>query len=232
MACNQLPSTITFAAESLAIIDRDGQAWLTAADLARALGYSRADKVGRLYGRHAGEFGDDMTALIETPTLGVPSNLITETRIFSPRGCHMIALLARTPRASAFRRWVLDVLESLQTPAIAPADLSMSPAVQLLLREHLEGLLHRFCGRSPAEKELQRLRVTADHMKDELRKARLALEHAEDFAKQLLAPPPAASLLPPELAEAMRKATQSSITAREAMQTIARTLDLPEPSCH
>lgn len=33
-------------------------------------------------------------------------------RIFSPRGCHLIAILSRTNQAKAFRRWVLDVLEA------------------------------------------------------------------------------------------------------------------------
>lgn len=38
-------------------------------------------------------------------------------RIFSPRGCHLIAMFARTPRAAALRRSVLDVLEGIATAA-------------------------------------------------------------------------------------------------------------------
>lgn len=34
-------------------------------------------------------------------------------RIFSLRGCHLLAMFARTPVAKAFRRWVLDVLDRL-----------------------------------------------------------------------------------------------------------------------
>ena len=33
------------------------------------------------------------------------------TRIFSLRGCHLLAMFARTPVAKAFRKWVLDVIE-------------------------------------------------------------------------------------------------------------------------
>lgn len=35
----------------------------------------------------------------------------TEVRLFSARGAHLFAMLARTERAAQFRRWVLDVLE-------------------------------------------------------------------------------------------------------------------------
>ena len=43
------------------------------------------------------------------------------TRIFSLRGCHLIAMLTRTKRARSFRHWVLDVLEQRgesQLPAL------------------------------------------------------------------------------------------------------------------
>ena len=36
-----LPDTLTFGETPLSIIDRQGEPWLTTADLARALGYSR-----------------------------------------------------------------------------------------------------------------------------------------------------------------------------------------------
>ncbi|MGC6299300.1 hypothetical protein ACMXZB_12455, partial [Pasteurella multocida] len=31
--------------------------------------------------------------------------------IFSLRGCHLIAMFARTPIAKEFRKWVLDILD-------------------------------------------------------------------------------------------------------------------------
>lgn len=34
-------------------------------------------------------------------------------RIFSLRGAHLVAMFARTPKAKAFRRWVLDVLDAI-----------------------------------------------------------------------------------------------------------------------
>ena len=60
-----------------------------------------------------------MTTLIKVPsenTDSVLSNLETETRIFSARGCHLIGMFARTDRAKAFRKWVLDVLDAIADP--------------------------------------------------------------------------------------------------------------------
>lgn len=108
-----LPASVDFGDQSLQIIDRDGTPWLSAADLARALGYKRADIIGHLYRKHAEEFTEGMSGTIETMVSG---NLRTQQRIFSPRGCHLIAMFARTERAAAFRRWVLDVLEGLAAP--------------------------------------------------------------------------------------------------------------------
>ncbi|VFS25202.1 Uncharacterised protein [Enterobacter cancerogenus] len=34
-----------------------------------------------------------------------------ETRVFSLRGAHLIAMFARTPVAKEFRRWVLDIMD-------------------------------------------------------------------------------------------------------------------------
>lgn len=50
-------------------------------------------------------------------TAQVPANAeslggqVREVRLFSARGAHLLAMLARTERAKDFRRWVLDVLE-------------------------------------------------------------------------------------------------------------------------
>ncbi|RZG88542.1 hypothetical protein EXE10_01700 [Acinetobacter sp. WCHAc060033] len=84
----------------------DDQIWITSSELARMLGYSRLDKVTQIFNRKADEFTSKMTKVIDnphTPNLGV--------RIFSLRGCHLVAMFARTPVAKAFRKWVLDILD-------------------------------------------------------------------------------------------------------------------------
>ncbi len=95
----------------------DNQVWITASDLARALGYSRPDKVAQIYTRNADEFTECMTQVIENP-----QNLNLRLRIFSLRGCHLIAMFSRTDVAKAFRKWVLDVIEKTEVqlkPSVA-----------------------------------------------------------------------------------------------------------------
>ncbi|KOR14701.1 BRO family, N-terminal domain protein [Acinetobacter sp. C15] len=84
----------------------DEQIWLTAAELAEVLGYSRTDKINQIFKRKEDEFSASMTRLIENP-----QNLNLRLRIFSLRGCHLIAMFARTPVAKEFRKWVLDILD-------------------------------------------------------------------------------------------------------------------------
>lgn len=102
---------LMFQNQPIRLIEKDGKKWASAADIARALGYANADKVTRLFDRHKAEFTSSMTCIVETPTLGVSGNLTTRARVFSLRGTHLIAMFARTDKAQAFRRWVLDVLE-------------------------------------------------------------------------------------------------------------------------
>ena len=98
-------------------VNNNDSIWLRAADIAKALGYQREDKVSRLYQRNADEFTPDMTQVIEIsaePHFGTDKNLSDgRCRIFSLRGCHLLAMFSRTPVAKSFRKWVLDVLDRL-----------------------------------------------------------------------------------------------------------------------
>ena len=105
-----LPTRLMFGDTSLTIIDRHGEPWLTARDLARALGYQDERGVLRVYSRNEEEFTDAMTLVVKLTTQAEGQR--RDTRVFSPRGCHLIAMLSRTHKAKAFRRWVLDVLEA------------------------------------------------------------------------------------------------------------------------
>lgn len=135
---NTLP--LVFESTTFEVITRNDQPWLKAADLARALGYSRSDKITRLFERNSCEFTDSMTAVVETPTLGLSGNLVTQTRIFSLRGAHLLGMFARTAIAAKFRKWVLDVLEALPAPAVPVAIeyARISPAQA----QHLKELVH------------------------------------------------------------------------------------------
>ena len=84
----------------------DQQIWITSTELAQALGYKQIDAVTKVFNRNSDEFTNDMTQIVknpQTPNLGV--------RTFTLRGCHLIAMFAKTPIAKEFRKWVLDVLE-------------------------------------------------------------------------------------------------------------------------
>lgn len=94
-----------------------------------ALGYANgADAIQKIYTRHADEFTDAMTAVVTLPTEGGPQ----ETRIFSLRGCHLLAMFARTPVAKAFRKWVLDVLETWETARARQLVLPAAPLTPFL----------------------------------------------------------------------------------------------------
>lgn len=126
-------NTLTFNSTTLATINQDDQVWLTSSDLAAALGYKTADSVTRIFNRNKDEFSQNMTQVIEAVNLTASAKtkgcsvnngestdsvlsaktkgLKTKIRIFSLRGCHLLAMFARTKIAKAFRVWVLDILE-------------------------------------------------------------------------------------------------------------------------
>lgn len=152
-----MTQALTFNDVTLTPITHQNSLWIRAAELARALGYCDESKVSRLYRRNAGEFTQDMTQLIEI-SAEAQNGLLGSAgrcRIFSLRGCHLLAMFARTPVAKAFRRWVLDVLEKYaaeqqssrplaEDMVLPPADAPISPAdqsiLQALVRAKVEGI--------------------------------------------------------------------------------------------
>ncbi len=109
---------------------RDNQPWFRSSEIARALGYKREDKIAQIYQRNTDEFTEGMTQLVEIsskPQNEVLGNFgMVRARIFSLRGCHLLAMFARTPVAKAFRRWVLDVIEQYgdRVPVAEPVTLN------------------------------------------------------------------------------------------------------------
>ena len=106
-------------------ITRDNQPWFRSSEIATALGYAREDTLSRLYYRNADEFTSEMTQMVEISVdrqFGVEGR----ARIFSLRGCHLLAMFARTPVAKAFRKWVLDVIEQYgdRVPVAEPVTLN------------------------------------------------------------------------------------------------------------
>lgn len=104
-------NTLTFNGTTLTTIDKADQIWLTSSDVAKALGYKSSRSLTNLYNANSDEFSPTMTEVIESVTSSKTKGLRAKIRIFSLRGCHLLAMFARTDIAKAFRVWVLDILE-------------------------------------------------------------------------------------------------------------------------
>lgn len=103
---------LTFQNTNFNIVDHLGQVWIRASELSQALGYSRSDKIGEIYRRNSDEFTPSMTLTLNLGVKGFGNGESEkEVRIFSLRGCHLIAMFARTAIAKQFRKWVLDILD-------------------------------------------------------------------------------------------------------------------------
>ena len=98
---------LSFHNTNFSYMDMGGQVWLTATEVGQALEYADDKAVQRIYSRHADEFTAQMTGVVKLTT---PSGK-QESRVFSLRGAHLVAMFARTPKAKEFRRWVLDILD-------------------------------------------------------------------------------------------------------------------------
>ena len=102
----------------------DNQPWIPARQLANALGYKDERSVHKIYERNKDEFSSMMSTVVNLTT-GV---MELPTRIFSLRGCHLLAMFARTPVAKAFRRWVLDVIEQYGDRVPIERPISLTPS--------------------------------------------------------------------------------------------------------
>lgn len=105
-------SELNFHGINLSPVPQMNDIWLTSADLARALGYASSKSVSTIYSRNSDEFTSSMSMVIKMMTNGINNNLREKSvRVFSLRGCHLIAMFATTDKAKEFRRWVLDILD-------------------------------------------------------------------------------------------------------------------------
>ncbi len=129
------PITSTlFEGQELTLIHKDGEVWLTAEQIGRALGFSDARKnLLRVYQRNKHEFetGIDVTVVNLTTVTGIKPALV-----FSPTGCMLLGMFARTARAAAFRRWAKHLLaQAAADPrAIAEEALRQRPLWRRILQ--------------------------------------------------------------------------------------------------
>lgn len=129
-------NTLVFRNTTFHPVVRNGQPWLTAAEIAQALGYSRADKVTEIYSRNKTEFTDFMTQTLNLRVSGEINGLQhKKVRIFSLRSAHLIGMFARTKLAAEFRRWLLNVLDQHTAQLPNSAEETLTPSEQQTLFE-------------------------------------------------------------------------------------------------
>ena len=159
--------TLTFNGITLSPIPHQNSPWIRSVELARALGYSSEKSVSNIYNRNQDEFSNDMSVVINLSTTDTPA----PSRIFSLRGCHLVAMFARTPVAKAFRRWVLDVLDKLDAEqhaaASSPAADDFTGTVSPLSkrtdpeRKQLTAIINTWVGMAPIHYASARAQVNA-----------------------------------------------------------------------
>lgn len=145
-------------------ITRGNQPWIRATELARALGYGRENQVSRLYRNNADEFTPDMTQLVEI-TAQPQNGAEGRARIFSLRGCHLLAMFARTPVAKAFRKWCLDVIEQYgeRVPVSEPVSIDATRPSRRTdpERKALTAIINTWVGMAPIHYASARAQVNA-----------------------------------------------------------------------
>lgn len=116
-------SNLVFKGTALNPIIINNKPYLTIGQIANALQYGKNERVchfdtpfgkaqlTKLFERHADEFTPEMSFTTQIDTAGGKQMV----RVFSLRGCHLLAMFSKTPVAKEFRKWVLDLIEAHNT---------------------------------------------------------------------------------------------------------------------
>lgn len=94
-------SIVKFENQDIELITVDGQPMMTLSQIVSALG-AASNQAAQLYTRHADEFTPEMTRIVKQGR--------TRVRVFNREGAWLIGMFARTPKAAAFRKWVITAL--------------------------------------------------------------------------------------------------------------------------
>uniref|UniRef100_A0A7C3SK07 Bro-N domain-containing protein n=1 Tax=Desulfobacca acetoxidans TaxID=60893 RepID=A0A7C3SK07_9BACT len=98
---------VEFEGVRLAVLEQGEERWFTAEDIGKALGLSQPRKeIINLFNRNRDEF-DGLHRVINLMTW-LKSGLKIPRRftVFNPQGAYLLAILARTPKSKALRRWL------------------------------------------------------------------------------------------------------------------------------
>lgn len=95
-------SIVKFEDKEFELVAVDGEPMMTLPQIAGALEVRGNSAISDLYTRHADEFTPEMTKLVKQGQ--------TRVRVFNREGAWLIGMFARTPKAAAFRKWVITAL--------------------------------------------------------------------------------------------------------------------------
>lgn len=130
-----MQNQLVFKGKALTPIILNNQPYLGVLQIGVALNYAKPELVNKVYNNHADEFTPDMSFLTTIDTPGGKQ----QVRVFSLRGCHLLAMFSKTPVAKEFRKWVLDLIEQHTTPA--PVD---AQAVDALVASIIRNVANNF----------------------------------------------------------------------------------------
>ncbi|UCV26774.1 BRO-N domain-containing protein [Ferribacterium limneticum] len=133
--------------------------WLTTAQLAKELGYSHVQSVHSIYNSNTELFPDALSTFADVPTSGGTQR----TRVYSLKGCYLLAMLATTPAAVKFRAAVLELIEQQHLNYIQrqlEADRTRA-AIQLQLQNEEQAHVDTKIETSQRLAEADRLRIEA-----------------------------------------------------------------------
>lgn len=113
-------SIVKFENQDIELITVDGQPMMTLSQIAGALGTDfQNGSLSKLYTAHADEFTPEMTRIIKQGR--------TRVRVFNREGAWLIGMFARTPKAAAFRKWVITALAEHVDGASANGQTALPP---------------------------------------------------------------------------------------------------------
>jgi len=123
-------SIVKFEDKEFELVAVDGEPMMTLAQIGRALEASEKTNLSKLYTAHADEFTPEMTRLIKQGG--------TRVRVFNREGAWLIGMFARTPKAAAFRKWVITALaEHVDGVAAAVSEPQSLPPLDDLTAEKI-----------------------------------------------------------------------------------------------
>ena len=112
-------SIVKFENQDIELLDIDGVPMMTCRQIDDALEMATRNGTSTLYPRHADEFTPEMTRIVKQGR--------TQVRVFNREGAWLIGMFARTPKAAAFRKWVIAALAEHVDGASANGQTALPP---------------------------------------------------------------------------------------------------------